>query len=162
MLTRVFLSLALLVAMPAWSQVPTPAGAGPGMLTPPPVSGDAYPTGVGSETRSNYLRAGLVVTTAYSDNVLGFVEGYPISDFVYSIWPTIQIDKTTSRLHLMLAYSPGFTGLPSKDPERTQPTRFAIGSDGIGLGTASANSRYRSHCRHAHQWGEYATSVPIQ
>jgi hypothetical protein len=79
------------------------------MLTPPPVSGDAYPTGVGSETRSNYLRAGLVVTTAYSDNVLGFVEGYPISDFVYSIWPTIQIDKTTSRLHLMLAYSPGFT-----------------------------------------------------
>ena len=113
MFTRVFLSLALLVAMPAWSQVSTTDG-GVGlamtdqMQTPPPVSGEAYSTAVGSEKRSNYLRAGLVVTTAYSDNVLTAL-GTPVSDVIYSIFPTIAIDKATSRLRLMLTYSPGFT-----------------------------------------------------
>ena len=56
MFTRVCLSLALLAAMPAWPQVDTNAtGAGMNtadqtqMLTPPPVSGEAYPTAVGSD-----------------------------------------------------------------------------------------------------------------
>ena len=79
------------------------------MLTPPPVSGEAYPTAVGSESRSNYLRAGLTVNTAYSDNVLADVGTGPVSDISYSVFPTIAIDKTTSRLHWMLTYSPGFT-----------------------------------------------------
>ena len=113
MLTRVFLSLALLVAIPAWSQVSTTDG-GVGlamtdqMQTPPPVSGEAYPTRVGSEKRSNYLRAGLTVVTAYSDNVLGN-DDRPISELSYSIWPTIAFDKTISRLHWSLTYNPGFT-----------------------------------------------------
>jgi hypothetical protein len=78
------------------------------MSIPPPVSGDAYPTTVGSETRSNYLRAGLIMNTAYSDNVIA-VSGPPVSDFIYTIYPTVAIDKDTARLHLSLTYSPGFT-----------------------------------------------------
>jgi hypothetical protein len=99
--------------MPAWSQVSTTDG-GVGlamtdqMQTPPPVSGEAYSTAVGSEKRSNYLRAGLIINTAHSDNVLAAF-GPPVSDFIYSIFPTIAIDKDTSRLRLMLSYSPGFT-----------------------------------------------------
>ena len=126
MFTRVFLSLGLLVAMPAPSQVnvntpdtepikidrielpyQTP------MLIPPPVNVEAYPTTVGSETRShylrNYLRAGLTIITGYSDNVIANVNAEPVSDVSYSIWPTIAIDRTTSRLHLTLNYRPGFT-----------------------------------------------------
>ncbi len=113
MLTRFCLSLMLLVAMPVWSQdtdaTETPANTSDDarMLVPPPVNGDSYPTAVGSETRSNYLRAGLTFNTAYSDNVLGGAN--PISDISYSIRPTIELDQSTSRLHSMLTYSPGFT-----------------------------------------------------
>jgi hypothetical protein len=115
---RVWVSFALLAAMPAWSQVTIGAGAGPGytdglgstgeMHTPPPINGDSYPTVAGVEVRSNYLRVGLLVTTAYSDNVLGDAFK-PVSDVAYLINPTIAIDKTTSRQHLMLSYTPGFT-----------------------------------------------------
>ncbi len=116
MFTRVCLSLALLTAMPAWPQVDTNAtGAGTNtadqtqMMTPAPVSGEAYPTAVGgSTTRSNYLRTGWVINTAYSDNVVGGGANR-VSDTSYSIWPTIAIDQTTSRVHWMLNYSPGFT-----------------------------------------------------
>jgi hypothetical protein len=50
------------------------------MLTSPVVSGQAYPTWFGSGERSNYLRGGLSFTTAYTDNVLGTVNGTPVSD----------------------------------------------------------------------------------
>ena len=78
------------------------------MLTPPPVSGEAYATAVGVETRSNYLRGGLIVTTSYNDNVLGDL-ARQVGDVGYSIFPTIAIDKTTPRLHYTLTYAPGFT-----------------------------------------------------
>ena len=115
---RVCLSFAVFAAMPGWSQVTIGAGAGLDtidglgssgqMSTPPPINGDTYPTATGAEARSNYLRAGLVMTTAYSDNVLGDAFR-PVSDFEYLINPTIAIDKTTSREHLNLSYTPGFT-----------------------------------------------------
>jgi hypothetical protein len=79
------------------------------MQTPPPVSGEAYPTEVGSEARSNYLYAGFTFNTAYSDNVLASAGTNSISDISYSIWPTISLDKTTLRLHETFTYSPGFT-----------------------------------------------------
>ena len=79
------------------------------MLTPPPVSGATYPVQLGSEERSNYLDAGLSFTTAYSDNVLGGVSDHPVSDISYSVAPTIALNKTTSRLHGVLTYAPGFT-----------------------------------------------------
>lgn len=73
------------------------------------MTGEAYPTAVGSETRSNYLRAGLIMNTTYSDNVLGEYEATPVSDTSYSIWPTIAIDKVTSRMRWDSIYSPGIT-----------------------------------------------------
>ena len=114
MYLKVYLSLALFVAMPSWSQVPIsdPAavpGTGGKMLTPPPVSGQAYPTEVGSEVRSNYLRAGFTFTPSYSNDVVGEANVPPVSDFVYSFFPTLTVDKTTSREHLTLTYSPSFT-----------------------------------------------------
>jgi hypothetical protein len=79
------------------------------MQTPPPVSGAAYPTAYTSEQRSNYLRGGLTFTTAYSDNVLGGLTANPVSDVSYSIFPNIALDRTTSRLHWVLTYAPGYT-----------------------------------------------------
>jgi hypothetical protein len=116
MFTHVCLSLALLAATPVWSQV----GVTPfemadttadeaRMLTPPPVSAEGYPTAVGSQMRSNYLAAGLIFNTAYSDNVLGGGSITPVGDVIYSILPTITLDQTTSRQRLTLTYSPGFT-----------------------------------------------------
>jgi hypothetical protein len=120
--------LVLLAAAPLWSQdeprsIPVPAATGPAsdlsassddssglMLTPPPVSGQSYPTSPSSEERSNYLRGGLAFTSAYTDNAVGsVVDGHPVSDVSYSVWPTIALDETTPRSHLVLTYAPGFT-----------------------------------------------------
>ena len=113
---RVCMSLVLLMAAtPAWCQVDT-NGSGPAsptndslMLTPPPVSGQNYPSSPTSEVRSNYLRYGLTVNSAYSDNMPNSTSGSSISDESYSLWPTIALDKSTSTLHSVLTYSPGFT-----------------------------------------------------
>ncbi len=95
------------------------AGANPGdsevteasmkMQTPPPISGESYPTAASGQERSNYLNGGLIFTTAYSDNTLTSANGNAVSDVSYSIWPTIAIDETTSRLHSVISYNPGFT-----------------------------------------------------
>ncbi|MGA2376960.1 MAG: hypothetical protein ABSF72_15685, partial [Candidatus Sulfotelmatobacter sp.] len=79
------------------------------MLTPPPVSGQSYPIALTSQERSNYLRGGLAFTSAYTDNAIGPVDGHPVSDVSYSVWPTIALDETTPRSHLVLTYAPGFT-----------------------------------------------------
>jgi hypothetical protein len=125
--TSVRWGLLLLGSVPVWAQeqpraVPAPAATGPitdmslssdrdadRMLTPPPVSGQAYPLWFSAEERSNYLRGGVTFNTAYSDNVLGGAEPTPVSDVSYSVWPTLAIDQTRSRLHWMLSYAPGFT-----------------------------------------------------
>jgi hypothetical protein len=79
------------------------------MLTPPPVSGQSYPTAPLSEERSNYLNYGFSFTTAYTDNVLGESNGSPVNDFSYSIAPNVELDVTTSRLQWKASYAPGFT-----------------------------------------------------
>ena len=117
----------MLVSAPAWSQdeqrtIPAPAATGSAidvsisgdsdpdkMLTPPPVSGQSYPTSPTSEERSNYLRGGLAFTTAYTDNAIGSLTGHPVSDVSYSVAPFVALDETTSRLHFILTYAPGFT-----------------------------------------------------
>ncbi len=123
----------LLISVPAWSQdeqrpVPVPAATGPAsnasadsdasgsvddssgrMATPPPVSGQSYPITLTSQERSNYLRGGLAFTSAYTDNAVGPVDGHPVSDVSYSVWPTVALDETTTRSHLVLTYAPGFT-----------------------------------------------------
>jgi hypothetical protein len=116
MLKRVCLSVALLTATPVWSQLgvtpfemPSTQVDATQMVTPPPVSVEGYPTTVGSQARSNYLAAGLIFNTAYNDNVEAGGSTTPISDFIYTISPTITLSKTTPRQNLALTYSPGFT-----------------------------------------------------
>ncbi|HEY1580278.1 MAG TPA: hypothetical protein VGF82_24705 [Terracidiphilus sp.] len=104
--------LLLAAVTPVWSQV-EPSASGGGfdlddqhMMTPPPVSGDAYPVIVGSEQRANYLAAGLVFTGSYVDNLM--VSNIPIADETYSFQPTISFDRHSSRQGESLHYSPGF------------------------------------------------------
>ncbi len=112
----------LLLAPPAWSQgdthsQPVPAygtesnaeSADDHMMTPPPVSGQTYPSAPSSQERSNYLRGGVVLTAAHTDNALGSLSTEPISDMSYSVGPMIALDETTSRLRTILTYAPGFT-----------------------------------------------------
>jgi hypothetical protein len=87
----------------------TPDTSGDRMTTPPPVSGQTYPIASTSEERANYLRGGLSFASAYTDNAVGGVNGHPISDISYSVAPMIALDETTSRLHFLSTYSPGFT-----------------------------------------------------
>lgn len=87
----------------------TATDTGDRMLTPPPVSGQSYPLATVSEERSNYLLGGVTFSAAYSDNVLGSTSVAPVSDVSYSVWPTIALDETTTRLHTTLTYAPGFT-----------------------------------------------------
>lgn len=79
------------------------------MMTPPPVSGFAYPVELTSQERSNYLRGGLAFMSAYTDNALGSVGTTPLSDVSYSVAPFITIGQTTAREQLALTYAPGFT-----------------------------------------------------
>jgi len=102
--------------MSAWPQMGAGGvGAAPGagsegqMQVPPPVSNENYSTAVGPETRSNYIRVGLLTSSSYSDNVLVGTGTYPISDVSYTLWPTISFDKTTARMHQLVSYTPGFT-----------------------------------------------------
>jgi len=107
--------LLLMAAVPVWSQmtdrdaVEYSVNREDRMLTPPPVSGQAYPVALGSEERANYLHYGLTFSSGYSDNVLGLASGHPVSDINYSVGPTIGLNKTTARSQLELIYAPGFT-----------------------------------------------------
>jgi hypothetical protein len=119
MLIRVFVGITLLAACPLWAQDATsggaeaaatgPSGGGGGMMTPAPISGEGYSMGFTSETRSNYLRGGLTFSTAYDSDATTGTNGQPISDVSYSIFPTISLDQTRSRLHWVFNYAPGFT-----------------------------------------------------
>lgn len=122
--------------------VPVPAASGPmlslqlndshnddredRMLVPPPVSGQIYPTAFSSEERANYLRGGVTFNTAYSDNVLGSTSGAPVSDTSYSVWPTIALDETTTRLHATVTYAPGFTFYQHTSERNQADENFAI------------------------------------
>lgn len=77
------------------------------MITPAPVSVMPYVVQPSALERSNFLRAGLSFTTAYSDNVTGTSPAQ--SDISYSVFPNVSFDMTRSRLHWTLTYAPGFT-----------------------------------------------------
>jgi hypothetical protein len=79
------------------------------MLRPPPVSDQGYSNGVGAEKRSNYFHLGLTFRTAYIDNLYSGFSSGALSETIYSIYPTIAFDQTTSRRNLTVGYSPGFT-----------------------------------------------------
>jgi hypothetical protein len=113
MLTRFCLTAAMLVATTAWSQVPisepatNPVSSGQ-MLAPPAVSSAGFSTTLGADSRSNYLRAGLIFATEYSDNVLSNADN-PAKDVDYSVYPVIELDKRTARMSFDGSYGPGFT-----------------------------------------------------
>jgi hypothetical protein len=111
MLIRVLVGIILLAACPLWAQggATGTGGGGGAMATPAPVSGEGYSMGFTSETRSNYLRGGLVFSSAYNSDVTTGTNGQPVSDVSYTISPTISLDQTRSRLHWVFNYSPGFT-----------------------------------------------------
>lgn len=128
-LNSFWLGTALLVAMPVWGQQPAgapdqtavlpansaanpdassdsgPVNSEDRMVTPPPVSGQSYPTASVSHERSNYLRGGVLFSTAYTDNAVGLVNGHPESDVSYSVAPTLAIDETTTRTHFVMTYA---------------------------------------------------------
>jgi hypothetical protein len=115
---RLNLVVILLAVSPLRAQLATsgaevaatgPSAGGNLMLTPAPISGEGYAMGFASETRANYLRGGLVFSSAYDDGVTVGGNGQPVSDASFSMWPTISLDQTRSRFHWALSYSPGFT-----------------------------------------------------
>lgn len=111
MLTKAYLGVLILAAVPALPQAVSPLNPAPNdsrMATPPPVSGAAYPTQVGAEETSNYVRGGMKFDTSYIDNLYPG-NGRAISETTYSILPTLALDQTTPRRHITILYSPGFT-----------------------------------------------------
>ncbi len=119
MLNRTYLAVVLaFVAVPLWSQTDStgaqPAASGTmdaddHMVTPAAVSGEGYSLAFASETpRSNYLRAGISFGSAYDDNI-GPTTSLGISDVSYSVWPSISLEQSRSRLRWDLTYRPGFT-----------------------------------------------------
>lgn len=114
MLVRCCFALSLLACISAWSQVETSssdAANGPAdgtqLRLPPPVSGQPYPTEFEGDSEQNYWRGGFTLSSGYTNNVTGSTN--PVGSMFYSFWPTIALDKATSRLQLGFVYSPGFT-----------------------------------------------------
>jgi len=82
------------------------AGGG-SMLKPPPVSGESYRIQTGRETRSNYLRAGLLGGVGYTDNLYPGAGG-SLKEAILSLQPSIAFDTTSARAHAVLRYDPTF------------------------------------------------------
>jgi hypothetical protein len=127
----------------AWSQaVPAKEGS---MLIPPPVSIESYPTEVGSEVRSNYLRAGVTVSAGYIDNLYAGSGNAVLGETTVSVRPKIAFDATSSRQQSTLLYSPGFTFyLPTSELNQTDQNaifnwRFRV----TPHGTISANDIFQ-------------------
>lgn len=112
---RFALLLFLLTAIPVWGQTDSGAQdeddttmATTEMAAPPPVSGQAYPTLVGAETRTNYLSGGLAVSAAYINNL--YTGGSSaLNETTISIEPDLALDQASPRQHRTIRYNPGFT-----------------------------------------------------
>lgn len=118
MLTRIAVVLVLLAGRTAWSQVEPGATGGTQaistdndaqlMMTPPPVSGQAYPTMALSETQANYLSGSVAINGGYVDNLLPGQTASPVNDSTFSILPTVEISRSTPRQQERFTYSPSF------------------------------------------------------
>ncbi len=103
----------VLATIPAWPQV-EPGATGGGataegdaqMMTPPPVSGSAYSTTPGSETRSNYLSIGVTAGGDYLSNIPSDKTGASSSVGAFSISPDFMLSRSTPRQQVTLSYSP--------------------------------------------------------
>jgi hypothetical protein len=113
--TQILFVAIFLVTIPAFSQVePSASGGGSSseddseMMTPPPVSGMPYESGA-EGARSNFLNATLGVNASYDDNLLPGANAQPVGDETYWIFPSVSLNKSTSRQRVSLGYSPSFT-----------------------------------------------------
>jgi hypothetical protein len=107
-----FPSVVLLSSLPLSAQVSPSASGGSSsedegaMYTPAPVSGMPYGSG---ESGSSFFEAALGVSGAYTDNLLPSATAHPITDASITIYPSIALDRSTSRVSERISYSPGFT-----------------------------------------------------
>lgn len=115
MRSRMLFPLLLMIAVPIWAQSEPDYQGGDTtasdsvMIAPPPVSGQAYPTEVGAETRNNYLDGGVTIGGGYMRNVyVGGTTGLT-DETSFSIQPNISVDEVTPRQHLNLKYDPQFS-----------------------------------------------------
>src|SRR5580704_17744376 len=134
---RIFMGVILLAASPLWAQIAAssaevaangPSRGGGAMLMPAPISGEGYAMGFASETRANYLHGGLVFGSTYDVGATIGANGKPMSVESYSLWPTISLDQTHSRLHWDLSYSPGFTLYQRTSARNEADQNFAVDS----------------------------------
>lgn len=79
------------------------------MMTPPPVNGATYPNVAGEDVRTNYMAAEFRTDVAYTDNVLPTLTAKPVSDYNYSVYPTVSFNRTTPRDQATFIYSPAIT-----------------------------------------------------
>jgi hypothetical protein len=100
-------------AIPLFSQVQPSAYGGASdlesehMMTPPPVSRQGYPTTTGSEERSNILAGGATASAGYTDNLM-LLGDQKVSDELYTIIPTLSLDRRTPRHGESIVYGAGF------------------------------------------------------
>lgn len=79
------------------------------MITPAPLSDESYSMTFATETpRTNYLRGEMRVGTAYDDNAVPS-SGKIVSDVAYSVWTSLALEQSRSRVRWSLGYSPGYT-----------------------------------------------------
>jgi hypothetical protein len=105
-------TLLLAGATQGWGQTTdvgvSAAAADQPMTAPPPVNAGGESVAFTSEMeKSNYVRGGLSMQGAYSDNIFSSTPAE--GDATYTISPDIGLDITRSRLRWSLSYSPGFT-----------------------------------------------------
>lgn len=112
----VYLCFVIVAAIPLWSQStirqtgePTDARDNTQMVLPEPLNAMTYPVRLESDTRHNYLHAGVGFSTAYDNNILPGSGDHPISDTSFTITPSIAMDYGTPRLHQMFTYDSGYT-----------------------------------------------------
>ena len=79
------------------------------MLLPPAFTTTVPLNDFGNEATGNFLSYGLVMGTAYNDNVLPEQSTHAIGDNTYSLHPLLTLQNHGTRLTQQFTYSPGFT-----------------------------------------------------
>jgi len=134
MFTRVCMAVALLIALPLWSQANKnesepeantvdQASYQPALVDKPQIDEIATPFEIPmliptslkfatfqSDDLRNYVRVGGTIITAYSNPVPANADYTNVtSDISYAIQPLIALNRNSTRLYFMLNYRPGFT-----------------------------------------------------
>jgi len=79
-------------------------------IVPAMIGGYASSMAFGQEMeRSNHVRGGVTVQSAYDDNASASNSGSAISNYSVSVFPQISLDQSRSRLRWVLNYGGGFT-----------------------------------------------------